>query len=270
MLDFEFGQLQLTEHQLIFILLNNWVVYLASNMNPWSQFKHPSQDHYVYIILDACHMFKVARNALGHLKSFYDKNNGEIKWLFIENLCHFHEFEGFNIGNKFSAQHLQFEKHKMNVRLAAQILSSSVDDAIEFLDVSMKLPQFQKAKLLLTLHEVLIQHLIYWILRNPTGKGYKQPLREQSRDTWEAILRSTARSLLSLMTLKNGESQLLSTYSRKTFLVGFSITIKSIIEMSNEMFSLPANPFKYIFTYQLSQDHIELFVFLHKIKRWME
>jgi hypothetical protein len=38
------------------------------------------------------------------------------------------------IGNKFSAQHLQFQKHKINVRLAAQTLSSSVANAIEFLD----------------------------------------------------------------------------------------------------------------------------------------
>ena len=34
----------------------------------------------------------------------------------------------------------------MNVRLAAQTLSSSVADAIEFLDVSMKLPEFQDSQ----------------------------------------------------------------------------------------------------------------------------
>ena len=46
------------------------------------------------------------------------------------------------MGNKLSPNHIKFEKHKMNVRLAAQTLSSSVADAIEFLDIGMKNPQF--------------------------------------------------------------------------------------------------------------------------------
>ncbi len=56
------------------------------------------------------------------------------------------------------------------------------------------------------------------------------------------------------MTLTGGQKKLLSTHKRKTFTIGFSATIKSIIEMSQ----LPANPFKYILIYKLPQDHIEL------------
>lgn len=88
-------------------------------------------------------MLKITRNALGHVKKFYYKNSSEIKWTFFENLYHLQEVERFKIRNKFSAQHLQFVKHKMNVRLAAQTLSSSVADAIEFLHVSMKFAQFK-------------------------------------------------------------------------------------------------------------------------------
>ena len=83
-----------------------------------TKFKHPSQDYYVYVILDICHMLKLARNALGSIKSFYDKDGGEIQWSFFQQLYNLQEAEGFTLGNKFSAQHLQFEKHKMNVRLA--------------------------------------------------------------------------------------------------------------------------------------------------------
>jgi hypothetical protein len=64
----------------------------------------------------------------------------------------------------------------------------------------------------------------------------------------EAILNNTADYLLSLVTLTGGHKKLLSTHKRKTFTIGFSATIKSIIEMSEEMFKLPANPFKYILT----------------------
>ena len=45
--------------------------------------------------------------------------------------------QGLKMENKPSFNHIKFEKHKMNARIAAQTLSSSVADAIEFLDVGM-------------------------------------------------------------------------------------------------------------------------------------
>lgn len=92
-------------------------------------------------------------------------------------------------------------------------------------------------------------------LRNPLGRGFKQPLRPERKQTWEEILRSTASYLLSL---KNKDKELLSTHPRKTFVIDFASCIKSTIEMANEMFSLTDQPFKYLLTYKFSQDHIEL------------
>ena len=89
------------------------------------------------------------------------------------------------------------------------------------------------------------------------GKGFKQPLRWESRDIWEEILKSTANYLLSLRT-NTIKKELLSTHPRKTFVIGFVISIKSTIEMANEMFSAINQPFKYLLTYKFSQDHIEL------------
>ena len=53
--------------------------------------------------------------------------------------------QGLKMENKPSFNHIRFEKHKMNARIAAQTLSSSVADAIEFLDVGMKNPNFKIA-----------------------------------------------------------------------------------------------------------------------------
>jgi hypothetical protein len=61
----------------------------------------------------------------------------------IEEFQKLQEVEGLNLGNKLSRNQLKFQKHKMNVRLAAQTLSSSVANAVEFLDKSMKLPSFR-------------------------------------------------------------------------------------------------------------------------------
>ena len=107
-----------------------------------TKFKHPTEDHYIYVILDPCHMLKLARNALGHLTCFLDKNNNAITWELFKSLNSIQETVGFALANKLSPKHMLFVKHKMNVKLAAQTLSSSVADAIEFLDTTMKLVPF--------------------------------------------------------------------------------------------------------------------------------
>ena len=110
------------------------------------------------------------------------------------------EVEGLNLGNKLSSNHLKFQKHKMNVRLAAQTLSLSVANAIEFLDKSSQLPTFcyshGTVKFIRTIDRV------FYMLnsRNPIAKGFKTPLRPNSKDTWEEIFMSTANYLLSLKT----------------------------------------------------------------------
>ncbi|CAB3983915.1 Hypothetical predicted protein [Paramuricea clavata] len=79
--------------------------------------------------------------------------------------------------------------------------------------------------------------------QNPLGKGCKKPLRPSSKDTWEEILRSTASYLLGLKT-NTDVKQPLSKHPRKTFVIGFVASIKSTIEMANEMFTSTINPFK--------------------------
>ena len=92
--------------------------------------------------------------------------------------------------------------------------------------------------------------------RNPVEKGYKQPLRSTNKVMYEDTLQSTAKYLLSLKI--NLTSKLLATHRRKTFIIGFVTTIKSTIEMANQMFLIPNDPFKYLLTYKYSQDHLEL------------
>jgi hypothetical protein len=111
-----------------------------------TKIKHPTQNYFVYAILDPCHILKLARNALAHLGSIVDCENNIITWKLFSSLNKIHECEGFKLANKFSSRHLQFLKYKMNVQLAAQTLnSSSGADAIEFSDKSMKLKEFQNS-----------------------------------------------------------------------------------------------------------------------------
>ena len=118
--------------------------FVANYDDMVTSFKHPTTGEEVFAIVDPCHMLKLARNALEAYGSFVDLLN-KIKWQHIKELQKLQENEGLALGNKLSSQHVEFQKHKMNVRLAAQTLSSSVANAIEFLDESFKLPAFQNS-----------------------------------------------------------------------------------------------------------------------------
>ncbi|CAB3991299.1 Hypothetical predicted protein [Paramuricea clavata] len=80
----------------------------------------------------------------------------------------------------------------MNVRLAAQTLSSSVADAIGFLNLSMKLSEFQNSDGTMKFIRMIDRLFDMLNSRSPLGKGYKQPLRPASKDIWTEILMSTA------------------------------------------------------------------------------
>ena len=92
------------------------------------KFKHLSRDYYVYAMLDACHMLKLARNCLGDLGKILSPDGKVISWDFIKTLHTLQETEGFNLGNKLHIGHALWRHHKMKVRLAAQTFSSSVAD----------------------------------------------------------------------------------------------------------------------------------------------
>ena len=142
----------------------------------------------------------------------------------------------------------------MNVSLAAQTFSSSVADAIEFLCDVLK-PEFQGSAA--TIQFIRILDRLFDILntRNPHAQGFKQPLILATIISWSEILEFTAKYLLSL---KSSTGQPLIQHRRKTFILGFVITIKSTIKMAKQLLTLPTLPSQYVLTHKFSQDHIEL------------
>ena len=156
--------------------------FTASIETMVTKFQHSSENYFVYAILDPCHMLKLARNALGHLGSFWDKDKNIIRWSFFSSLNKIQESEGFQLANKFTSKHLMFQKHKMNVKLAAQTLRSSVADAIEFLDSSTKLDQFQGSTGTVKFIRNIDRLFDMLNSRNPMAKGFKQPLRKESEE----------------------------------------------------------------------------------------
>ena len=88
----------------------------------------------------------------------------------------------------------------MNVRLAAQTLSSSVANAIEFLEKSLKLPEFQNSNGTVEFLRTIDKLFDMLNSRNPLGNGFKTPLKLVNKSVWEEIFTSSAHYLLSLKT----------------------------------------------------------------------
>lgn len=97
-------------------------------------FPHPSiADAVVYCILDNSHMIKLARNTLAR-NEIKCKDGGVISWSYIEKLHNLQREEGLRFANKLTTAHVdEWHRRKMKVKLAVQVLSESVADALQFL-----------------------------------------------------------------------------------------------------------------------------------------
>ena len=80
------------------------------------------------------------------------------------------------LANKLSARHIDFTKNKMSVKLAAETLSTSVADAIEYLREDKKIPEFEGSKA--TCKFIRIIDKLFYICnpRSPIGRYSKAPI----------------------------------------------------------------------------------------------
>ena len=163
------------------------VSILGASLEPSNQicsFPHPSSSQQVCIILDACHMLKLARNLLADKRTLIDSDGHEIKWEYFEALQKLQIQEGLRAGNKLHERHIQWTKQKMKVRLAAQTLSSSVADALEFCNTDLNLPAFRNCEATVKFIRIIDRLFDLMNSRNPFARGYKAPLRSSNEIFW--------------------------------------------------------------------------------------
>ena len=202
----------------------------------------------VYVILDACHMLKLVRNSLGAVGYLLDDNGEKIEWRYIVELQKLQEKEGVHLANKLRASHIRYESQKMKVKLAAQTFSSSVADAIEFCENTLKLEQFNGSGA--TVNFIRIVNNLFDVLnsRNPFGKGYKAPLSVSNKSEWEPLLEKAFKYLSSITTLEG-----ISIYQtkKKTGFIGLLIDIASTRKLFHDLVETEGAPLKYLLTYKV-------------------
>lgn len=220
-----------------------------------SSFKHPVTNSEVYIYLDACHMIKLVRNCFASQDGIKDAQDRDIKWIYISELVKMQNTEGLHAATKVRLRHLHWEREKMKVRLASQTLSKSVSDAITFLRDDLKLDTFKHSEG--TTCFLLNFNNLFDILnsRNRFAKYmYKKPLSPVTADMFFHFFSMMKQYIINL-TIK-GRPILKS--ARKTGFLGLLICMSSLENMyKNVVFE--KQKLKYILSYKLSQDHLELF-----------
>lgn len=106
---------------------------LGAKFDEDKRYIYNQENHKIYILLDAAHLIKLARNCIGS-KNLIDSESGVIEWKYFQLLYDMQKSLPWNLGNKLNKAHMQWEKRKMCVKLAVETLSNSVADSMEFME----------------------------------------------------------------------------------------------------------------------------------------
>ncbi|CAL1294995.1 unnamed protein product, partial [Larinioides sclopetarius] len=205
------------------------IQYLGGSINASNlvySFKHPISDNDIHVILEPCHMIKLVRNTLASKGSIFDGQGRMIKWEYIESLHKFQQEEGLLAATKVRTRHIQW-KREMKVKLATQVLSASVADALLYLEKDANLPEFRGCEATVEFIQCLCFNNLFDVMNshNLLAKGLKGPM--QSTNV-EQILKFFAYAEVYIKNLRiSSNGPLIIESNRKTGFLGFLTCIAS-------------------------------------------
>lgn len=137
----------------------------------------------IWVILDICHMIKLIRNNFYGRKQLIDINGKKIHWTYLPTLNNVQQKERLHLGNRVTIRHIRFQKSKMKVNLAVQLLSSSVASSLRYLssDETYK-SKFKNAKPTADFIELFNNLFDIFNSRSIGGKIYTQALHPDNFD----------------------------------------------------------------------------------------
>ena len=193
------------------------------------------------------------RNALGDWKTMLDVNNAKIQWQHIVNLYQYQKNQGFTLANKLTKQHVMFEKNKMKVKFAVQVLSRSVANALLTM-CELKIEQFDNVQP--TVEYLQMFDSLYDVMNSRTlsQQCSKAPLKEANEQKWKSIFEKAVTYISNLKT-QRGKNVLQS--NRYAAFLGWRVNIKTINELYN--YVVKTGDLNFMLTFKLSQDPLENF-----------
>ena len=136
-----------------------------------------------------------------------------------------------------------------------EVISSNVADSIKFCQKSRQRREFSQSDG--TVNVLKTFDAIFDLLnsRNPCGKGQKAPMKSTNKEQWKYVIETGKKYILGL---KDKQGYRLVDSKRKTGFVGFLACLESVSNIFHQYVEQDLS-LKYLLTYKLSQDHLELF-----------
>lgn len=141
----------------------------------------------------------------------------------------------------------------LQVALAAQTLSSSVADGLEFAS-ELGYPDLRQVGATALFVRVFDQLFDVLNSRTPAATGYKAPVTRNNLPDIECLFRD---SETFIMSLEIDDRPIVQT-NKKTGFLGFIFCMRSLFLLSKELLFRFESPFAYVLSYKMSQDHLEL------------
>lgn len=208
----------------------------------------------IYIFLDPAHMLKLVRNSIA-TRNLVDGDGRVISWKYFESLYEAQTNLPWNLGNKLTKAHMQWERKKMSVKLASETLSNSVADSMEFLQRECE--QFQDVEG--TVNLIRIFNDIFDVMNSTTtsknATGYKRPITKSTAT--ELFSRfHTAMDYISQLKVEGEANSILSSSINTAFL-GFYNNMISFMGIFDDY--VQTNRMDQIICHRFSQDLLESF-----------
>lgn len=163
-----------------------------------TSFPHPADStKEVNCILDPCHVLKLIRNSWSSIRIMHNSKGNKIDWIYIERLVNLQKAEGLHAGNKLRRVHINWRERPMKVNIAAQTLSWSVADAIDFCRNS-NIKGIENSEDTTEFLRIVDHWFDILNSRNPHGHGFKAPMKTSNRHIWQTTLDNTLSYIKSL------------------------------------------------------------------------
>ena len=119
-------------------------------------FPHPTKPGAtVHVVLDACHMLKLARNTFAEGIVCTDGGQQDIHGCCFNILHKTQEEEGLRLANNLKTGHTEWRKQKVKVHLATQVFSSSMADDIIYCYKKLQKLKFRNSEGMIQISEAV-------------------------------------------------------------------------------------------------------------------
>lgn len=222
-----------------------------------TSFASEYDDSKIVAIFDPAHMIKLVQ-AFGEKKIFLDYENNEINFEYVQRLCYLQEQEGCHLANKLRKNHILFFKQKMKVKLATQLLSQSVADALKFCKDTLKIHEFSNAGATISFIEMFNKVFDILNSRSINCIESKKALCKENIEEIKLFTNHFCTYIKGLKILESDNNFIPVLESkRKTGFIGFIVSLNSLLQLYSTL--IESNKLSYIKAYKVSQDHLEIF-----------